>query len=119
MRRATLIVLFGGLLCGVLARPASARKEYLDGFKEKYGGDKQLAPLIDDAKCFICHVGKKTKKNRNDYGKALSKLLMKEKNPAKINEALGKVEEEKSADGRTFGEQIKEHKLPVEPKKDD
>lgn len=118
MRRAILIVLFGGLVCGLLAKPASARKEYFDGFKEKYGSDKQLAPLIDDAKCFVCHVGK-SKKNRNDYGKALSKLLMKEKDKAKIQEALGKVEGEKSPDGKTFGELIKEGKLPGgEPQKE-
>lgn len=119
MRRATLIVLFGGLLCGLLARPASARKQYYDEFKEKYGADKDFGQVIDEAKCFVCHVGK-SKKNRNDYGMALSKAIGKnEKGKDKINEALGKIEDQKAADGKTFGELIKEGKLPGgEPQKD-
>lgn len=116
MRRAILIVLFGGLVCASLTAPASARKQYYDEFKEKYG--KDLGKTVDDAKCFVCHVGK-SKKNRNDYGMALGKAVSKnEKDKAKISEALGKIEEEKSADGKTFGELIKEGKLPVEPQKE-
>lgn len=117
MRRAIWVVLFGGLVCGLLAQPASARKQYYDEFKEKYG--KELGKTVDEAKCFVCHVGK-SKKNRNAYGMALGKAVMKnEKDKSKINEALGKIEEEKSADGKTFGELIKEGKLPGgEPQKD-
>jgi hypothetical protein len=119
MRRAILIGLFGGLVYGLSATPASARKEYFDEFKEKYGSDDaEYGKLIEDTKCFICHVGK-SKKNRNEYGMALSKVIKKEKDKAKISAALGKIESEKSADGTTFGELIKEHKLPTEPKKED
>ncbi|HVA49894.1 MAG TPA: hypothetical protein VNH11_26240 [Pirellulales bacterium] len=116
MRRVILIVLFAGLACGLLSRQAGARAPYLKEFKEKYGaGDEAYANLIEETKCFICHVGK-SKKNRNSYGIALSKVVMKnEKQKAKIAEALGKVEEEKSPDGKTFGELIKEHKLPGGP----
>lgn len=119
MRRAILIVLFGGLVCGLLAQPASARKQYYDEFKEKYGSDKEFGKAIDDAKCFVCHVGK-SKKNRNEYGMALGKALSKnEKDKSKIKEGLGKIESEKSSDGKTFGELIKEGKLPGgEPQKD-
>jgi hypothetical protein len=120
MRRAFLAILFAGLVYGASSNQADARKPYFDGFKEKYGEDKQFAPLIEDAKCFICHVGK-SKKNRNAYGMALSKALTKnEKDKEKIQEALGKVEADKAPDGETFGELIKDHKLPGgPPKKED
>lgn len=115
MRRAILIVLFAGLVGGWCFEPLSARQPYFDEFKGKYGGDPDYDKVIMDTKCFICHVGK-TKKNRNDYGKALSKVIGKmEKDKEKIRAALGKVEDEKSSDGKTFGELIKEHKLPGGP----
>ena len=121
MRRAILIVLFAGLVGGILSTQADARAPYLKQFKEKYGADDATyAKLIDETKCYICHVGSKDKKKRNEYGMALSKVVGKnEKNPAMIDTALGKVEGEKSADGKTFGEKIKAHELPTEPKKDD
>jgi hypothetical protein len=122
MRRAILIVLFGGLVCGVVAKQASARQPYFDGFKEKYAADadSDYGKLVAETKCFICHVGK-SKKNRNAYGMALSKVIMKmEKDKAKISAAIGKIEGEKSPDGATFGELIKENKLPGgPPKKED
>lgn len=115
MRRAIAIVLFVGLVSAMFSSPAGARAPYLKEFKEKYGADAEYGSLIDETKCFICHVGTK-KTNRNDYGKALSKIVMKnEKDKAKIAEALGKVEKEKSPDGMTFGELIKEKKLPGGP----
>jgi hypothetical protein len=119
MRRALLVILFGGLVCGLSARHASARKPYFEAFKEKYGTDKEYSALVEKTQCFVCHVGK-SKKNRNSYGMALSKVIAKnEKDKAKTEEALGKIEDEKSPDGKTFGELIKEHKLPGgEPQKD-
>lgn len=119
MRRAIAIVLFVGLVSAMFSSPAGARAPYLKEFKEKYGSDEEYGKLIDETKCFICHVGKE-KKNRNDYGKALSKIVMKnEKDKAKIAEALGKVEDEKSPDGKTYGELIKEKKLPGGPPQKD
>lgn len=119
MRRAIFVILLGGLVCGVFARHASARKPYFEAFKEKYGEDKEYSALIEKTQCFVCHVGK-SKKNRNSYGMALSKVIAKnEKAKDKVEEALGKIEDEKSPEGKTFGELIKEHKLPGgEPKKD-
>lgn len=121
MRRAMLIVLFGGLVCGLPARQASARATYLKEFKEKYAAtDEGYAAKIDGTKCYICHIGSKDKKKRNDYGMALSKVVKKnEKDKEKINKALGQIEGEKSPKGKTFGELIKEHELPVEPQKED
>lgn len=121
MRRAILIVLVGGLVGGSFLTQASARQPYYDTFKETYGaGDKNYENLIVDTKCFVCHVGK-SKKNRNAYGMALSKHLKNEKDKEKIKEAMKKVESEKDKpDGTTFGELIKEHKLPGgPPKKED
>lgn len=121
MRRAIAIVLFLGLLSAAFSDQAGARAPYLKEFTEKYGSDEEYGALIKETKCYICHIGSKDKKKRNDYGKALSKVIMKnEKEKAKIAEALGKVEKEKSPDGKTFGELIKEGKLPGgEPQKED
>ena len=120
MRRAILIVLVGGLAAGSLFSPASARQPYYDTFKDLYGkDDKSYEDKIVETKCFICHVGK-SKKNRNAYGMALSKHLKNEKDKDKIKEAMKKVESEKDADGKTFGELIKDHQLPGgPPKKED
>ena len=65
-------------------------------------------------KCNICHEGK-SKKDKNAYGKLLDKLLDRKKdakNPEKIRQALAAVESEKSPSGETYGELIKEGKLP-------
>ncbi|HVX14827.1 MAG TPA: hypothetical protein VHC22_26795 [Pirellulales bacterium] len=120
MRRAIVIALFGGLISVLPVKQASARKPYFDEFKEKYATDKDYLAEVEKASCFVCHVGK-SKKNRNAYGMALGKVIAKgEKDKAKIGEALGKIEDEKSSDGKTFGELIKEHKLPGgEPKRED
>ncbi|HET6881622.1 MAG TPA: hypothetical protein VFI31_15770, partial [Pirellulales bacterium] len=78
MRRAILIVLFVGLVCGVSARHATARAPYLKEFKEKYAADDAtFGKLVDETKCYICHVGSKDKKKRNEYGMALSKVVAK------------------------------------------
>jgi cytochrome c2 len=120
MRRAILVFLFGGLVCMLSSKSATARAPYLKEFKAKYGEDPAYGELIDKTKCYICHVGSKDKKKRNEYGMALSKIIGKnEKDAGKISTALGKVEEEKSAGGKTFGELIKAHELPTKPQKDD
>ncbi len=46
-------------------------KTYIEENKEV---DKGFAEAVKKAKCNLCHYGK-SKKNRNDYGKALGKLL--------------------------------------------
>lgn len=95
---------------------AEARSGYLKGFKGLY---KNLEKQVGEKKCNVCHFGKK-KKNRNDYGKALSKIVKKnEKDKKKIKEALKKVEKEKSSvKDKTFGDLIKDGKLPgTDPKK--
>lgn len=75
--------------------------------------------------CSVCHPAK-SKKERNNYGAAFAKAVGKksEKDAEKLKAALKKIEKEKSAtEGKTFGDLIKEGKLPgtkdvVKPKTD-
>jgi hypothetical protein len=83
------------------------------------------SPVVEaakEAKCNVCHFGT-SKKNRNDYGQALSSLGVTKENydalkgdQDKLNAALKdlfkKGEAAKSVSGKTFGELIKEGKLP-------
>jgi hypothetical protein len=64
------------------------KKDYLDSLK-----DKKFVEAVekDDVKCLMCHQGKQ-KKNRNDFGKVVSKLLTKkDKDKEKIATALKKA----------------------------
>ena len=114
--------LLGGLIVATLvgaflvsASPAFAVKQFYDEFKEVYVNKGSLdGAAVAKAKCNICHEGK-SKKNKNAYGKLLDKLLDRKKdakNPEKIRQALATVESEKSPSGETYGELIKEGKLP-------
>jgi hypothetical protein len=120
MKKALFVFVCFAFAFGLTPNSAKAIKPFLDEFKAKYvkedgdAGDKEFAAAVTKAGCNVCHFGKE-KKNRNDYGKALDKLLDKKtdaKDKAKIQKALDTVAEEKSAAGPTFGELIKEHKLP-------
>jgi hypothetical protein len=96
-------------------------KTYVEDNKEV---SKEFAEAVKAAKCNLCHYGK-SKKNRNEYGKELGKLLKKDdfktsavkadpKGAEKaIVEAFEKVAKLKNADGVTFGDLIKEGKLPA------
>lgn len=91
---------------------ASARPQYLKEFAGKY---KNLEEQAKEAKCMVCHYGD-SKKNNNDYGTAIKAKLGDEKNvkdAAKIAKAYEDAEKEKSkVEGKTFGDLIKENKLP-------
>lgn len=126
MRKAGLVVLVACIGLG-FTRAASAFPQFFNEFKAKYvnengsADDKAFADLVNNkVKCGVCHgkdaQGKENKKIRNEYGKALSKLINKDdkKDKAKIQKALESVSGEKSPSGKTFGERLKEHKLPVE-----
>lgn len=91
---------------------AQARPLYSKTFVGKY--DKVVEAKT--AKCTICHSKPKDKKQRNNYGIALGKLLgaKNQKDAAKITEGLKKAEAEKSAvEGKTFGDLLKDGKLPA------
>jgi len=86
------------------------------------------SPVIEaakEAKCDVCHYGA-SKKSRNDYGVALSKVGVTQANYNKLKgdqdklaqilkAMFKKVESAKSVSGKTFGELIKEGKLPGTP----
>jgi hypothetical protein len=109
-----------GTMVLVQVQPAQARPPYKKQFDAKYvkkdssdPTEKKFAEAAEAAKCNICHVGEK-KKDRNEYGMALSKLLKKgdEKDIPKIDSALDTVAKEASKAGPTYGDLIKEGKLP-------
>lgn len=108
-----------------IATPTQAILPFHKQFVEFYAGDDSTASdefkeLVNDKKqrCFICHQGKKSKKNHNPYGEALAEhLTKKDKNDVeKIVAAFETVAEQSSnpddPDAPTFGELIAEGKLP-------
>jgi hypothetical protein len=126
MKNACLLALVGFTVGTLLARLplATAVEPFKKEFDAKYvkkdgttDAEKNFAAAAEKAKCNVCHVGK-SKKNRNEYGKALGQLITKKdgKNVEKIQEAMDKVAAMKSNpkdDGSpTFGDLIKEGKLP-------
>ena len=127
------LMVFGFLTVCVTGR-VDGRSEYSKAWQKKYVGDKKTnvqkklaAAVTKVKKCNVCHDprkidGKISKKNRNDYGKALGKLLTKKdkKNTKKINDALTKVEKmgaDKKKKLPSFGALLKAGKLPSVVKK--
>ncbi len=116
MRKSATWMVCGLVLAGLMlvsaTRTAEARPDYLNkGFLPMYEKTKAEAEKV---KCGVCHYGE-SKKNRNDYGKAVGEALGAPniKDEAKIKEALKKAEAGKSAtDGKTFGDLINDGKLP-------
>jgi hypothetical protein len=103
------------------SQSAHARAPYKKEFEAKYvtdAADPNFVKAAEAAKCNICHLAGKEKKDRNPYGKALAKHLQKgdDKNVPKIQAALEEVAKERSdankPDSPTFGERIKSGKLP-------
>lgn len=127
MKKFALSTLLGLFALAVLVSNAAARPDYKKASDMKFE-ESPIAEKVKEAKCNLCHFGK-TKKNRNDYGIALSKHInketyteMKSDKPAlikKVGEALDKLDEEKNPEGETYGDRIKAGKLPgsieVEP----
>ncbi len=111
-----------------LSPSASAYNDFYKVFKKKYLGDEstpeqmKLAAAIKKVKkCNVCHDprkidGKVSKKNHNEYGKALAELLDKKdkKDVEKITKALETVEKLKAPNSdKTYGEKLAEGELPV------
>ena len=104
----------GALWLSLSGDSAEARPQYFEKFKKTY---EPLAETAESKRCAVCHgMGKKTE--RNAYGKALVETLGEGKNvkeAAAVEKALRAAEAKKSeVAGKTFGELIKEGKLPVE-----
>lgn len=117
-------------LAGVLMAPGSALaiNEFKLGFIKKYAdanAPAEFKGVVEATGCNICHVRGKNKRERNEYGMALSKFLKVadfQGNNKKfqggaaekaIADALSEAEKEKSKSGATFGELIKQGKLPA------
>lgn len=109
MRKLIAVAVAGLVLASAFAGGANARPAYKTEFEAKYPKVKENNKIT----CGVCHP-EKDKKVRNDYGTALGKVVAKnEKDKGKIGEALGKIESEKSSvEGKTFGDLLKEGKLP-------
>ncbi|MEN1681127.1 MAG: hypothetical protein AAGJ46_16190 [Planctomycetota bacterium] len=101
---------------------AVAFPDFQKAFIAKYVSDdateyKEL--VTKQAKCYICHQGKK-KKNKNVYGELLDELLDKKdrKDIDKIMAALAEVGEKSTVEGDeesgTYAELIADGKLPVD-----
>lgn len=99
---------------------AQARPLYRQIFAQKYPDLKELEM---EKKCGVCHPVSGKNKIHNDYGYALRKKLgetKNEKDKEKLGKLLTEIEEEKSTtpkepdskEMKTFGELIKEGKLP-------
>lgn len=111
-----LLLLLGVAFVGSTTERTDARSLYLTGFIKKY---PKLAPQAKKERCYVCHVRKRPKKVRNDYGQAIKKFIKpKAKKPAVIAKALeSAAAEKKPATTVTFGELIKAGKLPGTPPK--
>lgn len=92
------------------AQPVQAQKQYYDAFVAKYTAVSEQA---GEMKCAVCHGKQKTQ--RSEYAKALEKALgeKKVKDEEKINKALDTVAGEEYADGKTYGELLKDGTLPA------
>jgi hypothetical protein len=103
---------------------AHAMKPFRDEFMARYvkadssdAKEKSFAEAVQKARCNVCHQGK-DKKERNVYGRALSKFLSEDdaQDREKIKSAFDKVAALKSnpddPNSPTFGDLIKACKLP-------
>ena len=111
---AGLVLTLAGLVLFTSARPAQARPQYLGVWLSTYPDAAEKNSVKTAVKCNVCHYGA-SKKNRNDYGKAIIKALDGEKNvkdKEKFKEALNTAAKEKNADGKTFQELLDAKELP-------
>lgn len=106
------------LLLSVSARPAAAFKQFQDEWMKLYVEDSSNEDFVaaaKEAKCYLCHQGKK-KSNHNPYGEHLVERLSKKdkKDVEKIVNAIKEVGElESDGEGSpTYAELIAEGKLP-------
>jgi len=108
MRKLICVVVAGLMLASAFTGGADARPGYMKAFKSKYTKVAENNKIT----CAACHP-EKSKKVRNDYGTALSKIVGKnEKDAKKIGEALDKAGKEKNAKGETFQSLLDAGKLP-------
>ena len=118
MALAVCLTLAGAVLLSGF-QTAEARPQNRTQFLKQYPKVKDENP--SSMNCLICHEPKADSesmpdtKKRNNYGQALMGVIEKnERDADKIVEAMKKVEKENSAiKGKTFGDLLKEGKLPA------
>ncbi len=134
MNRAGALLVVTLVAWSLAAKSASALPPINVQWHEKYSALKDAVVKTygeeSTARCNVCHIAGKGKKERNAYGMAVGKFIKKaeitkikddagddadaaaEATKKYILEGLAKVEGEKAADGKTYGEAIKAGKLP-------
>jgi cytochrome c553 len=128
MKKVCLTLLLGAVVMALSAGSASAIPPFNIAWKAKYlegNNNKAFVDAATTANCSVCHEPGMDKKLKNEYGKAAGKYLVKadymaikadaEKAKQYVQEGFAKLEAEKSAAGKTYGELIKEGKLPAAP----
>jgi len=124
MKKVGLLLLLAVIAVAITAASienASALPAVNKAFAAKYK-DSKVAAAAKAQKCNLCHVPKKKKTERNEYGEALSKFVTKDDYKklkadkpaweAKVNKALDEAGKVKNKDGKTFGELIEAGTLP-------
>jgi hypothetical protein len=127
MKRLAVLI---GCFC-LLVTPALATSEFSKQWKNEYlSGDDVDPDFVKTARkagCYTCHIKghPDKKKARNEYGKAVHKFLKAKDFPKdwvkanpeearkKIVEGFKKAGEEKSKDGKKFGDKIAANELPA------
>lgn len=134
MKRVCLFVVAAIVLASCGVRHAAALPPINVQWHEKYSAlkDEVVKTYGEEstAKCNVCHIKGKGKKEKNAYGLSVAKFITKahitkikedagdnldaaaEATKKYILEGLAKVEGEKAADGKTYGDAIKAGKLP-------
>ncbi len=119
MKKFSVAMIAAAIVMG-LSAPTFALPPFNAAFQAKY---PDLKEKTDVAKCNVCHdANSKSKKDKNEYGKAVGTILTKakfeevkaDKEAASkwIAEGLDKAAELKNAAGKTYGELIKAGELP-------
>ena len=124
MKKVCVCVLLGLVAVAFSLQSASAlppiNKEWTDKYV-KGNSNAKFVEAVGTAKCNVCHVGT-SKKDKNEYGKAVGKFLTKakyneikedtEKAKQYIIDGLNKAEAEKDPSGKSYGDIIKAGELP-------
>lgn len=116
------VSLFAVCVLGILTSSAHAIPAVAKIWLEDAYAKSPVIEVAKEAQCNVCHYGP-SKKDRNDYGVALSKtgVTMKNYNALKgdqekltivLKAMFKKAEGLKSFSGKTFGELIKAGELP-------
>jgi hypothetical protein len=137
MRKVCVAIFAVLFVVGIVTPTAMALDEFKKEFAAKYvqgANDEKFTKLVKTNGCFVCHARGAKKEVRNVYGEELAKLIdgsaklrmdaakkaganaeAAEMNKLlqELNAAFTKVEGMKSPAGETYGDRLKEHKLPA------